>query len=138
MTIDAQTIAVKEFEPPHLPGYVVLCKHKNGNAYQAIVELSFSMSLSSDRACFFWSSDKATSNFGGSFKIDGKKNAEHHCEQFQRNHPDMEFQIYDVHEQDLPIVIDWDNWRWGSAPSDKKLSGVVDKMAARNPKFYMK
>lgn len=125
-------------EKPNCPGYVVLARNPGGNAYcQAIVELSFSMDLSPDRCLFFWSSKNATSNFGGKFEVDGLKDATHHRDAFAKNHPDLEFEIFDVHAEDLPIEIDWDGWRKSCTPA-QTLSGVADKYGARNPRFKMK
>ena len=119
-----------------LPGYVVLGKARGDNSYKAIIERSFSMDLSSDRCLFFWSGP-ATLNFGGKFEIDGLQDAEHYRDHFSKRHPDMEFVIFDIHSDELPVTIDWDGWASSRQPADT-LSGVRDKFGARNPRFHMK
>ena len=122
-------------EKPKSPGYVVLGKY--GDLYQGIIECSFSMDLSFERANFFWSSKKATSNFGGSFEIDGLEAATHYKEYFSERTPGVDFQIYDVHSDNLPVVFDWDEWREACKPAET-LSGVKDKFKARNVRFTYK
>jgi hypothetical protein len=128
---------LRKMAKPNLPGFIVLGKGPSTNAYVGTVELSFAMDLSKDRTQFYWSHDNATSNFGGKFKIDGRKDAEARVEQLAKAHPDHTWEIFDVHDDNLPVLMDWDDWRWGSTPSEKKLSGVMDKFIARNPRFYM-
>jgi len=127
-----------EMEKPHLPGYIVLGRKPTDNAYQGVIELSFSMGLSPDRVNFNWSLDNATSNFGGNFKVDGLKLAEKAKKTFTEAYPDMEFEIFDVHNDELPVIINWDQWRRDSAQDLKTLSGVKYKMGARNPRFEMR
>ena len=126
---------LEQMEKPNLEGFVLLCKEPKDNAYKAIVEHSFSMGMSPDRVLFFWSSDKATSNLGGSFRVDGKANAKEQKREYEKLYPEVEFTIFDIHDPELPILVDWDGWRAASARSDKTLSGVVDKFTARNPRF---
>lgn len=123
-------------ERPNLPGYIVLARQKGGNTYSGVIEGSFSLDRSLERTQFFWTSDNATSNFGGSFKVDGKKNAVEAAEYWGAKFPDVQFTVHDVHADDLPVVMDWDGWRRAKAPSEKTLSGVVDKFGARNVRFY--
>ncbi len=130
------TSSNKPMAKPHLPGYVVLGREKGSNSYKAIIEQSFFMDLSGEFACFFWSSNNATSNFGGKFKIDGLKNAEHNRDKFAKD-SEMIFEIFDVHDDNIPIEIDWDYWRLCNEPANT-LSGVKDKFGARNPRFKMK
>src|SRR5882724_3345304 len=85
----AMEVKMSNFEKPDLPGFVVLGKAKTDNAYQGIIENSFSMSLSKDRVNFFWSSDRATSNLtGGVYKVDGKACAERYQKYFAERHLD--------------------------------------------------
>ena len=122
-------------DKPNCPGYIVLARY--GDSYMGIIERSWSMDLSFDRALFFWSSDHATSNFGGNFKIDGLVDATHHCKEFSKKHSDLDFKIYDVHSEDLPVELDWDEWREACKPANT-FSGVKDKFKARNVKFKLK
>lgn len=126
------------FEKPHLQGYIVLGRKKGDNSYLGTIENSFSLGLSKDFVQFHWSSDNATSNFGGNFKVDGLECATETKEYHSRIDPDIEFEIYDVHDEEkLPVIIDWDQWREDSSAA-ATLSGVKNKFGARNPKFTMK
>lgn len=118
---------------PDYGGYIII--GIQGEKYVGIVENSFSMSLSDTNTQFYWSSDNASSNFGGSFKVDGKKNAERTMKNFAENHSEIKFKIFDVYRHKLPVSIDWDKWREDSIRSEKTLSGVKDKFGNRNPEF---
>jgi hypothetical protein len=72
-----------------------LGKAKGDNTYQGVIETSWTMELSKERANFFWSS-VATSNFGGRFEIDGLEDAKTYQEHFSKKCPEMEFEIFDV------------------------------------------
>jgi len=124
---------------PDLQGYVVLGRRKQGgNTFElGPVEHSFSLGTSSERTQFDWSSDNATSNFGGSFKIDGLERAKRDVERLEKSKPDYEWFIFDIHDPDIPVLIDWDEWRAAGAPG-WTLSGVIDKFRRRNVRFFMK
>jgi hypothetical protein len=122
---------------PHLPGYIVLGREKDDNAYFGIVEHSFSLGTDKDRTQFYWTCDNASSNFGGSFKVNGQKMAEEAKEYWSKQRPNAEFEIWDISDPDIPVAIDWDQWRIDHAPADT-LSGVKHKFGSRNPKFFMK
>ncbi len=131
-------------EKPSLPGFVVLGRSPTDNAYKAVIELSFAMDLSADRCLFFWSSPDATSPLLNALvgkrvviAVEGLKEAQHYQKHFSGRNQDMTFEIFDVHSKDLPIVIDWDEWRWAGEPADT-LSGVRDKYRRRNPRFMMR
>ena len=125
-------------EKPHLPGYIVLGRKKGSNAYQGVVEHSFTMGLSEDHVRFWWTFDKATMNIlPGTIDVDGFKDACLSCSEFAKNHPDMEFEVFDAHSDDLPVIIDWDQWREDEQPA-KTFSGVKNKFGARNPRFEMR
>lgn len=113
-----------------MPAWVVLGRVPGGNAYHAVVERSWSMDLVADRTHIFWS--------GGYFKIDGKATAEEHREKFAKSRPDMTFEVFDVHDENLPIVIDWDRYEDDNEPVSNTLSGVRNKYNARNALFEMK
>jgi hypothetical protein len=124
-----------------LPGFVILGKHKGGNSYCfGYTEGSFSMSLSEDKTNFWWYGT-AYSNFGTKHELTPesvRKNIERHVKDLELGHPDVEFEVWDVHDPLIPVEFDWELWLWGSQSSDKTLSGVVDKYAARNLRFRMK
>jgi|SRR6185369_2959240 len=108
------------------PCYVVLGKRPTDNAYQAVIERSFSMDVSGEACNLF-----AATKYG-----DGLEVAEHYRAMFSKG--GVEFVIFDVEAEGLPIEIDWAAWAKACAPSDKTLSGVVSKFGARNPPFKMK
>lgn len=122
------------------PGYIIIGKRENANAYAAgIVENSFSMSVHPERSNFWWIGS-AVSNFGTKHELTREKvfkNAEHYRDMFSKP-GDPKFEIWDVDDPNLPVEIDWQEWERASAPSDKTLSGVVNKFRARNVRFKMK
>jgi hypothetical protein len=121
-----------------LPGYVVLGREPQDNAYVGTVENSFSLGLSKDHVQFNWSSDAATSNFGGRFTVDGAALAARDKEYWEKQRPGMMFEVFDARDADkLPVVLDWEGWLAANEPADT-LSGVRDKYRARNIRFEMK
>lgn len=136
-----------------LPRFVVLGKSPADNAYKAVVEHSFSMDVSAERCLIFWSSEEARSPMlegiaaafsGGepkpiTFKVDGRKEAEHYRDHFNKNRADgSTFEVHDADDPNLPIVIDWDSWDRDNEPVSNTLSGVRDKFKARNAPFTMR
>lgn len=123
---------------PNLAGYIVLGYDPASGKYVGYVENSFSMSISVHRTQFHWSGT-GYSNFGGTVPgIDGAQDADTEIRKLREKHPEYNWQKYDVHSEDIPVSIDWDDWRRGSARSIHTMSGVVDKHVARNPKFTIK
>lgn len=118
-----------------MPGYIILGKRPLDNAYQGVVEGSFSMYLSPDYVNFFWTGTGYS--MLGKHEVDGLKEAEHYQEYFASRYPDMVFEIFDVHSEDLPVVLDWDGLTAGLMPAET-LSGVRNKFRARNFRFNMK
>lgn len=128
---------LRSMEKPDLPGYIVIGRRPGGNTYAlGVIEGSFSLDTHPDRTQFFWSSKNATSNFGGSFEVDGRAMAERSAKDWNARHPDIDFEVFDVHSPHCPVLLDWDEWRRDSQPSDRTLSGVQDKFGARNVRFY--
>jgi hypothetical protein len=136
----------KKFEGPGMKGYVVLGKREGGNAYSAVIERSFSMDVSPERASVFLIGVFRDNLVGAKWDLTKQKVlacAEKYRDTFSGRSdivgvPEMEFKVWDIDDPELPIVIDWDDWRRGNERSDKTLSGVRDKFSARNPRFYMK
>jgi hypothetical protein len=83
------------------PIYAVFTVNKEGEIF-GLVEESFSMSLSKERANIFWSG-KAYSNLGTTHVLDGKKWAEENCRQ-------QGYFMLDLLSQDCPIEIDFEGW----------------------------
>lgn len=130
---------LRAMAPPELPGFVVLGRlREGGNACElGLIENSFSMGESSERTQFHWSSDNVTSNLGGRFKVDGRAHAEDEKKRADRQLPQYEWTVYDVHDPDIPVLFDWDEWRAANARG-YTLAGVIDKFRCRNVRFFMK
>lgn len=123
---------------PLLSGFMVLSERKMEDTYHSVIECSWSIELSTDRAQFYWSSQKATSNFGGSFAVDGRKHADEMKAWAEKQLPDFPFKVWDVRDPALPIELNWKAWERAHEPSDRNISGVVDKFTARNVPFKCK
>jgi hypothetical protein len=122
-------------------GFVVLGQLKGGNAYHAVIECSFSMDLSPENVNLYWIGTARDNLVGAKWELTEnlvRKTAEEHRDMFSKPRPDWEFKVWDMHDPNLPIIIDWDSWKWGNTRSEHKLSGVRNKFLARNPKFKMK
>ncbi len=118
-------------------GYVVLIKKPNDPILYGPVECSFSLDVRPNETQYFWSSDHATSNFGGTFKVDGFKDAEYTITCWKPKNPSWEFKIWDLKDPMLPIIIDWAKYEDAHQPA-KTLSGVKDKYHNRNLSFAKK
>lgn len=112
-----------------LPGFVILGSRPGENALSAIIELSFAMDESQDRVLFWFIRPDMS-------KERVMKNCEHYRSMFSMG--GNEYKIWDVRDPDLPIDINWEEWLWANASSEKTVSGVRDKYRARNPQFKMK
>lgn len=120
---------------PDNPGFIVLGRAKTANAFQAIVEHSWCMDLSPDRACFFW--DPAPGDKRGLKPDCGKLSAEKYRDEFNQSRPDREFAVYDIADPALPVKLFWDEWRSDNEPYANSMSGVRNKFRARNVRFDM-
>lgn len=124
-----------------LPGFVILGKEAGANAYTlGYVENSFSMQVKPAQTNFWWVGT-ARSNFGSTHELTTervRKTVDEHCKDLNKSHPGTEFTVWDVRDPEIPVEFDWETWLWGSQRSDKTLSGVVEKYAARNLHFRMK
>ncbi len=119
------------------PSYVVLGRQSNGTCV-GIIENSFSMDLSEERINIFWSSEAARDNIVGALHvINGAEDAERYRKEFQGNHKDISFSVFDLHDPECPIDIEWEGYLDSHTPAET-LSGVKNKFGARNPKFYVK
>lgn len=50
-----------------------------------------------------------------------------------------EWMIYDARDAEaLPVILDWERYYADSMPTEKTISGVVNKLGARNIRFKMK
>ena len=85
------------------------------------------MNWSSIRVRFWWTDIISDPTLGLTFDVDGMRDAEAHAKHCRREHPSWEITVWDAHDQNLPISIDWNAW----AQAD-------DKYSHRNPTFAMK
>jgi hypothetical protein len=106
-------------------GFIVLCRNKSGGDYLAVFEDDFSMGISETQAYYFWSSNSSASALGGSM-ISTMEEANIHKKDFAKRFPDMEFKIWNVSSNSLPIVLDWDAYL---DANDQPKSYKTNKMA---------
>jgi hypothetical protein len=95
------------------------------------------MGWDSDHVLFWWSGP-ATSNFGSKHVLDARADATHALEHLKKLQPDWDIVLYDVRDEALPVILDWDGWIEAQAFNPNTLSGVSNKFKARNMKFTMK
>jgi hypothetical protein len=124
-----------QMKKPDCSGYVVLGQRPGQNSYVGIYEGSFSLHLSEDQVRFWWTGKGTDNLVGAEWDVDGKKDAERIAADYRKGHPNIVFTVWDITDPNLPIEINWDQWREASMPSDKTLSGVKNKGQSRNPFF---
>jgi hypothetical protein len=100
----------------------------NAPEVRALCEESFSMNYYTDRAMIFWSSNTATSNLGGSFKVDGVSWASQNHQKY-----DPTQIVFDPLSDDCPIDIDWRRWL-----EDLDADSKASKFDKRNARFTVK
>ncbi len=120
-----------------LQGVVILGNEKGGNHFKGYVEHSWSMDWSSDHVLFWWSGP-ATSNLGSKHMLDARKDAEHALKSILSSHTSWDVTVWDVRDEALPVILDWESWVQAQAFNPNTLSGVTDKFKARNMPFKMK
>lgn len=130
-------VMLRDDGTPIMEGFVVLSERKMENTFHSPIENSFSLDVSPNFCQFCWSSEKATSNFGGSFSVDGMEHAKRMKAFAERELPDFPFVIWNIHDPLIPVEIDWVKWEKAMQPA-KTLSGVADKFLARNVPFKCK
>lgn len=118
-------------------GHVVLFREPGANQYRGYVEHSFSMGIDPARTCLFGSGEYV-SNLGTRHVIDGQADAEHHAEEIRKKHPDSIVEVWDARDENLPVVLDWEEWLDAQAFDPNTFSGVTNKFKARNLRFDMR
>lgn len=122
----AKVLSWKRNQP--LPrGAVVLARRPWDNALVGLIETSLFMKWSPSQVRFWWTDIITNSTLGLQFNVDGMSDAAAHAAHCLAKHPNWEVQIWDAHDPNLPITIDWQDWIETS-----------DKYCHRNPNFTMK
>ena len=119
-----------------LSGYVCLAIMPGDEWYTGLVEKSFSLDTSPKATQFFWSGKGTDNIFGKVHEVNGWKNAQYRADYYKNLHPGMEVLIFDVHDDLLPVVLDWDKWVYDSRPANT-FSGVANKYGSRNIGFEL-
>ncbi|MES0032721.1 hypothetical protein [Mesorhizobium sp. M0040] len=114
-------------DQPILNGAVVLARRPGENGLVGLVETSLFMNWSSTRVRFWWTAIITDAALGLTFDVDGINDAEAHASHSRRKHPNWEITVWDAHDDNLPISIDWTGW-----------ANADDKYCHRNPTFAMK
>lgn len=112
---------------PNLKGAIVLARLPGGNGFVGLVETSLFMTWSPSRVRFWWTAIVSDPALSLTFDVDGLRDAEAHARHCRGKHPNWEITVWDVHDENLPISIDWNAW----ADAD-------DKYSNRNPTFAMR
>ncbi len=111
-----------------MPAWVLIAWIPGENHPKGLIEHSFSMDWSGERARMWWSG-KAISILG-EHTLDGLKDAEKQRDYYSLRNPDWRFEIIDSLDPDSPIEIDRERW----------LRAMYDggKFDSRNASFKMK
>ncbi|MER8601017.1 hypothetical protein NKH09_24535 [Mesorhizobium sp. M1339] len=112
---------------PRLKGAIVLARRPDENGLVGLIETSLFMVWSATRVRFWWTDIISDAALGLRFDVDGMRDAEAHARHCREEHPNWEITVWDVHDENLPISIDWNAW----AEAD-------DKYSNRNPTFAIK
>lgn len=109
--------------PPELERFLpirVICRITKDGIIQGQIEHSFSMDWSDNLVNIWWSGN-ATSNFGGSFKLDASKD-------IIANHRLIPGEIFvDPLAEDSPIVVNWKKWLAATHKFDKRNAPFVER-----------
>lgn len=119
-----------------LRGVIILARIPGENTYTGYVEHSWSMGWDKAHVNFWWIGDAET--IIGKVEVYGNGDAEEHVREAKKNHLDYAIEVWDAHDPDLPVKLDWDNWVEAQAYDPNTLSGVSNKFVARNIRFEMR
>ncbi|MER8461066.1 hypothetical protein NKJ70_19685 [Mesorhizobium sp. M0092] len=112
---------------PQLKGAIVLARRPGENGFVGLIETSLFMNWSPTRVRFWWTDIISDAALGLTVDVDGMKDAEAHAKHCRGHHPNWEITVWDAHDENLPISIDWNDW-----------ADANDKYCDRNPTFAMK
>lgn len=112
----------------NMKSWVILARRPEENAFIGYVEQSFHMEWSNEYVLIhistWWKEDEIKKEF----------------EDIKKKHPSWgeNIWLYEVHDENLPIVIDFEAWLDANAHNPNTFSGVTNKYKARNAPFKMK
>lgn len=109
-----------------LKSWVLFGKSKEDNAFKGYIENTWNMDFSPDYVRIWtdtWNDEPSMQEM---------------LKEKQDKYPDWEFVLYEVHDPEMPFVLDIEAWLDAQAYDPNTLSGVSDKFKARNTIFKMK
>lgn len=109
-----------------LTSWVILCKKPGENALQGRIENSFNMDFHHSRVQIL------TSTWWTETRLQDI------VTDLQERAPTWDFFLYEIHDEKLPIVINFEAWLDAQAHDPNSIYGVRDKFDARNAPFVMK
>ena len=92
-----------------------------------LVEASLFMNWSTTRVRFWWSDTISDARLGLRFDGNGLDDAKAQARHWRRENPGWEIAVWDAHDVNLPVSIDWKAWEKAD-----------DKYSNRNPPFAMR
>lgn len=109
--------------------HVVLIRRPDESHWWGPVEHSFSLGTSPNQTFFYWSS---LPDSGYDPPIDGLAWLRKDLKGWEAKNPTWKYYIFDAHDPELPVTIDWERWLSAHEPDGTKLSGIANKYYARN------
>lgn len=113
-----------------MPRWTVLVKKPGANAWEGLIENSFTMGWSPDRSRVFPSGEFYS--ILGTHQVDGKEDADAQGAHYREKYPDWTVEVFDALSDDCPVEFDWDRW------AIDMMAGSRAKFENRNPKFVAK
>lgn len=105
-------------------GLIVLITKPGDDHLYGTVELSFSLDVRENHAFRYWQVPDS--------KRSRLEWAQQDIAMWKKSNPDWKFEIWDLTDPLLPIIVDWSKFDWALEPDADKLSGVRDKYHVRN------
>jgi hypothetical protein len=110
-----------------LKGAIVLARRPGDNGLLGLVETSLFMNWSTTHVRFWWTDIISNARLGLRFDVNGPIDAKAQATHWRRANPSWEITVWDAHDVNLPVSIDWKVW--------EKADG---KYSNRNPAFIMR
>lgn len=115
----------------YVRGFVVVGMAPGENAYTAVIEQSFSMDLSKDRANIWLHRKKG--DFGGT----AENSAKHYADYFTKRDAPRVYKAYDIDDPECPVGLDWVDYERRVRRAAER-GRWVDKYDGRNRIFYIR